>query len=294
MSTTGEPIQQTFADLPKSCLAAHILALEYRQPGTKKGFRMKTILALLLLSPMASLAQSPFDGTWIIDTSTNQPPQKLTLYSLAKGQFRGPAWATSIKADGNDQQVPANGYWDTISVRIVDDHTVEIVYKKAGKVMFNEVNTVSPDGNTLTQVVKDTTEAEAVTIETHSKRVGQQLADSHAISGSWQVVKVKRSENSSIISYKCTADGFSAETPLGEKFDAKFDGKFYPVEDDPGHTMVSLRLINANTVEQTGKRDGKIISVMTLTVAPDGKSIHVVRENKEDNTTGSFEMRKKP
>ena len=87
---------------------------------------MKTILALLLLlSPVASLAQSPFDGTWIIDTSTNQPPQKLTLYSLAKGQFRGPDWTTSVKADGNDQQVPANGYWDTISVRIVDDHTVE-------------------------------------------------------------------------------------------------------------------------------------------------------------------------
>src|SRR2546430_1333852 len=134
---------------------------------------MKTILALLLLSPVASLAQSPFDGTWIIDTGTNQPPQKLTLYSLAKGQFRGPDWATSVKADGNDQQVPANGYWDTISVRIVDDHTVELIYKKAGKIMFNEVNTVSLDGNTLTQVVKDTTEAEAVTIETYSKRVGQ-------------------------------------------------------------------------------------------------------------------------
>ena len=114
------------------------------------------------------------------------------------------------------------------------------------------------------------------------------------MSGSWRAYKVKRSKNSSIIKYKCTADGFSAETPLGEKFDAKFDGNFYPVEDDPGHTMVSLKLINANTVEQTGKRDGKIISVMRLTVSPDGKSIHGVRENKEDNTSGAFEMRKQP
>jgi len=67
---------------------------------------MKTILALLLLSPITSLAQSPFDGTWIIDTSTNQPSQKLTLYSLANGQFRGPDWAASVKPDGNDQKVP--------------------------------------------------------------------------------------------------------------------------------------------------------------------------------------------
>ena len=105
---------------------------------------------------------------------------------------------------------------------------------------------------------------------------------------------MQRSRNGSIIRYKCTADGFSAETPLGEKFDAKFDGKFYRVEDDPGHTFVSLKLIDANTVEQTGKRDGKIISVMRLTVSPDGKSIHGVRENKEDNTTGAFEMHKQP
>jgi hypothetical protein len=105
---------------------------------------------------------------------------------------------------------------------------------------------------------------------------------------------VKRSKNGSIIKYKCTADGFSAETPLGEKFDAKFDGKFYPVEDDPGHTMVSLKLINANTVEQTGKRDGKIVSVMRLTVSPDGKSIHGVWESKEGNASNDFDMRKQP
>ena len=57
---------------------------------------------------------------------------------------------------------------------------------------------------------------------------------------------------------------------------------------------INLKLINANTVEQTGKRDGKIISVMRLTVSPDGKSIHAVRENKEDTTSGSFDMRKLP
>ena len=133
--------------------------------------------------------------------------------------------------------------------------------------------------------MKDTTEAQAVTIESLSKRVDHGPTGSHALSGTWQAYKVSKSKIGSTITYRCTADGFSAETPLGEKFDAKFDGKFYPVEDDPGHTMVSLKLINASTVEQTGKRDGKIVSVMRLTVSPDGKSIHGVRENKEDNTT---------
>lgn len=251
---------------------------------------MKILFALLLWSPVVTLAQSPFDGTWIIDTNTTQIPRKPAVYLIAKGMFQ---WAgAEIKADGTDQKVPETGYWDTISVRVVDDHTVEIISKKAGKPMFTEVDTVSPDGGTLTQVVKDTTEAQAVTIETLSKRVEQGPAGSHALSGSWQAYKTNQSKNGSTIKYRCTAEGFSGETPLGEKFDAKFDGKDYPVEDDPAHSMVSVKLLNPNTVEQTGKRDGKIVGVLRLTVALDGETIHATYQNKEANTTTSYEMRK--
>jgi hypothetical protein len=84
-----------------------------------------------------------------------------------------------------------------------------------------------------------------------SKRVEHGPAGSHALSGTWRAYKTKRSKNGAIIRYRCTADGFSAETPLGEKYDAKFDGKDYPVEDDPAHTMVAVKLVSATTVEQT-------------------------------------------
>jgi len=253
---------------------------------------MKILFALLLLSPVAAFAQSLFDGTWIIDADTMRLPEKPAEYLLAKGMFRSAG--TEIKADGNDQKVPETGYSDTMSVRVADDHTVEIISKKAGKTMFTEVDTVSPDGSILTQVVKDTTEAQAVTIETLSRRVEPGPAGSHVLSGSWQAYKTNRSKNGSTIKYRCTADGFSAETALGEKFDAKFDGKDYPVEDDPARSTVSVKLLNPNTIEQTGKRDGKIVGVLRLTVAADGETIHVSYENKESNTTTSYGMRKQP
>ena len=47
-------------------------------------------------------------------------------------------------------------------------------------------------------------------------------------------------------------------------------------------------------MEQTNKRDGKVVGVLRLTVAPDGKTIHATYENKEANTTTSYEMRKQP
>jgi len=250
---------------------------------------MRTLLVFLLFIQSGS-TESPFDGTWIIDSGATGLPDKPAVFLLANGMFG--LVGRQIRADGTDQKVPETGYWDTMSVRIVDDRTVEIISKKAGKAMFTEVDTISADGKALTQVVKDTTEAQAVTIETLSKRLEKGPDGSHALSGSWQAYKVNRSRNGSIITYRCTQDGFSAKTPLGEGFDAKFDGKFYPVEDDPAHTMVMLKLLNPNTVEQIAKRDGKIVAVLRLTVEPDGRTIHATYENKEDNTTTRSEMRK--
>jgi hypothetical protein len=258
---------------------------------------MKTLLALLLFAPVASLAQSPFDATWIIDTKTIDLPQKPAIYLLLNGMFRCSdcnGANIEIKADGQDHKVGETGYRDTVSVRVLDAYTVEIVSKKAGKTMFTEVDTVSQDGATLTEVVKDTTEAQPVTIETLSKRVDHGPAGSHTLSGSWRAYKINKSHNGSTITYKCTADGFSAETPLGEKFDAKFDGKDYLVEDDPARTMVSVKLLSSNTIEQTNKRDGKVVGVLRLTVAPGGETIRATYENKEASTTTRYIMLKQP
>jgi len=249
------------------------------------------LLALFLLSSNAR-SQSPFDGTWVIDTGKNEnlSSEKPRVLSVADGVFR--EGDRQIKADGSDQNVPATGYWDTVSVRILDDRTVEVVSKKAGKPMFTETDTVSADGNTLTKVMKDTTEAEAVTFESDFRRIAPAPAGAHAVSGSWQVFKESRSENSTIIKYKCTSQGFTAETPSGEKLEAKFDGKLYEMEDDPGHTMVSVKLINPYTVEQTNVRDGKIAFIVTLEVTPDGRSIHATLRSKEGGNVKTWTLHK--
>jgi len=251
-------------------------------------------LLLVVLFPTASRSQSPFDGTWVIDTNNNRnfAAEKPIAFSIADGMYRD--GDRVVKADGKDQKVPATGYWDTVSVRIVDDHTVEVTYKKTGKPMFTDTDTVSPDGDTLTQVVKDTTEAEAVTYESVFRRIAPAPPGAHVLSGSWQIFKQSRSANSTIITYKCTSQGFSAETPLGEKFDAKFDGKFYLIEDDPARTMVAVKRINANMVEMTNQRDGKIVFVVRLEVMPDGKAIHASSESKEDGSIKTWELHKKP
>jgi hypothetical protein len=125
---------------------------------------VKALIVLLLLAP-SSFSQSPFDGTWVTIPPLQRKP---AVYFLAKGMFRcsGCMADITVKADGYDQKVAETAYWDTLNVQMVDSHTVEIIAKKAGKTMLTEVDAISPDGSTLTQLVKDTTETETVTIET--------------------------------------------------------------------------------------------------------------------------------
>jgi len=253
---------------------------------------MKTLLILLLAAaPALSFAQSPFDGTWVIEQNATLP-QKPIEFSLANGTFHctGCIITMDAKADGLDHKVPEADYWDTINVEALDSHALEIIAKKAGKTMYTEFDAISPDGDTLTQLVKDTTEADTVTIETMSRRLSKGPADAHLISGTWHAYETHRSSNASFITYKCTPEGFSGESPIGEKFDAKFDGKFYPVEDDPGHTMVAARLLAPNEVLLTHKRKEKIVSTSQMTADPDGKTIHVVFENKDAGTTATFDF----
>jgi hypothetical protein len=254
---------------------------------------MKWLIFLLVLLSSTAFSQSPFDGAWLF---TPQLAAEPAVYLLAKGIFRcSGCWPNmEIAADGDDHKVAGAPYWDTVNVQIVDAHTVVFIARKAGKTMFTEVDAVTSDGNTLTQVVKDTTEAATVTLETRNRRIAKATAGSHAISGSWRAYETHRSRNGSITQYKCTADGFSAETPLGEKFSAKFDGKDYPVEDDPAGTMVSAKLLNPSEVELATKRNGKLVAIKQMSVAPDGKSIHVVFKNGEGETISVFDLQKQP
>ena len=78
----------------------------------------------------------------------------------------------------------------------------------------------------------------------------------------------------------------------GNSYDAKFDGKEYPIQGDPGHTMVTLKRIGQDTIEETSKRDGKVVGVARMTVSSDGKSIHVDYSDKQRGTTMAYAMEK--
>jgi hypothetical protein len=243
-----------------------------------------------------AFAQGPFDGTWRVDLQKVAFSQKPDKWELVNGMYSCSTCVPTIniKADGTDQKVAGARSYDTMSIQVIDDRTLIITRKKGGKMTSVAKETVDADGSLLT--IQGTSYPEngsqPITSTMVASRVEKGAPGSHATSGAWTPKSVNASENGLTITLKSTGDGLSLSTPSGFSYTAKFDGKDYPPKGDPSVDMVSLKRVDANTFEESDKRDGKVTDVTRFTVSADGRSLNVLDDNKLQGRTTKYVMAK--
>jgi hypothetical protein len=238
---------------------------------------MRILIAAALLVPAAAFASSAFDGTWKGRVDSLKVAGKPDVFVIVDGMYTCSSCSPEIKikANGADQKVTGHDYYDTVAVKIVDATTIERTSKQAGKVVGTSTLTVSKDGSALSGKFTDYTGAKPATAAFTEKRVAAAPAGAHATSGSWQQDKLSDANDAlTMVTYEMTGDHFSMHAN-GQSYNAKFDGKEYPVEGDPGHTVVTLKRIDANTVVETDRRGGKITDEIRLAAAKDGKTVEL-------------------
>jgi len=257
---------------------------------------MKILITALLFAPAAALAGSAFDGTWKLRPDSVKSTGKPDVIVVADGVYTCSSCVPEIKvkADGTEQKVTGHAYYDTVAVTVLSPTSVQINDKKAGKPTLDLTYSVSADGKTLTTKVVDHTGAKTANQTFTATRVAAGPAGAHAISGSWQGGPVTAAdEAASTVHYAMTADGFSMKWN-GQSYDAKFDGKEYPLVGDPGHTRVTLRKIDDNNVEETDYRLGKKTDEIHLAAAADGKTVAVTDKDVQAGQTTTFTLDKQP
>ena len=131
---------------------------------TREGF-VRNLFALLLFAASFLSAQSRFDGTWEMQMDTLRfagPPEE---YVFDKEMYHCLSCVpkVDVRTDGIDQKVAGFPNYDTLAVRILDSNSVKFTMKKAGKPTFVCTETVSPDGQTMTEEFTNTIESETVT-----------------------------------------------------------------------------------------------------------------------------------
>ena len=250
-----------------------------------------------LLLPLLAAAQSPFDGTWKVDMNKVDFPKKPDVYLLQNGMYECKTCVPpiNIKANGDAQKVSGHPYYNTVAIKVISDHEIEETDMKDGKVVATSKTTVSSDGKTATFEFTDSSNSNAapVTGKGEAVRVASGPAGSNAISGSWRTTKMEDiSENAITWSYKVDGDMLTMTSPTGQTYTAKMDGTEAPMKGDPGVTTVSVKMMGKDTLEETDRRNGKVISVTRSTVTSDGKMMKIDSDDKMRGTTMKFEAMK--
>lgn len=261
---------------------------------------MKRLLCFVafpgLLLTLPSAAQSVFDGTWKIDMNKVDFSKKPDEFLLQNGMYTCKTCVPdyTIKADGTDQAVTGHPYYNSVAIKVVNDHSIEETDKKNGKVVATSTSTVSSNGDSMMFTFSDSSDTNGgppVTGSGEAKREKKGPDGSNAISGSWRTTKIEGlSDNATTFSYKVSGDEITMSTPTGQTYTAKVNGPDVPMKGDPGISSVSVKMIGKDTLEETAKRGDKVISVFKLTVAHDGKTAKAVSEDKLQNRSTSFDV----
>ena len=260
---------------------------------------MKKVLvaAVFALMPAMVAAQSPFDGTWKTDVASIDFPAKPSVYVFKDGMYECKTCATKtlVKTDGKDQKIEGNPYADTLAVKIIDKYNLEMVSKKAGKVVAKRKIAVSTDGNSMMVTYENNSAVnkEIVKGANSYARTAYDRTAPHQMSGSWKAIKAeKRTDNGLIVTYKTEGGMLNMSAPTGETYSAKTDGVDVPFKGDPGITTVSLKLAKKNVLEETFKRAGKVVAMNRMDVDAGGKKAKVDWVDYLTRTNGNYAMMK--
>jgi hypothetical protein len=239
----------------------------------------------MLATPAASIGQSSFNGTWKVDFNSAMP-KKVNVWLLQSGTYKCMSCSpiVDVISDGKDQRVKGQPY-DTISVKIVDSRTVEEIEKKDGQVVSDEKFTISQDGKTITD--------EFGNWKLIMRRVEKAPIGAHELSGSWQPFRMESiSDKELLVTYRLEGETLSMSRPSGQSYTAKLNGTDAPYKGDPVTNGIALKRIDQNTIEETAKLNGKVVSVTRMAVGSDGKSMTVSVQDAQDGTTNQFRMLK--
>jgi endonuclease YncB( thermonuclease family) len=75
----------------------------------------------------------------------------------------------------------------------------------------------------------------------------------------------------------------AAGKPTGIDYTATFDGKDVTVKGAPAYDTTSLKRVDANTTEQTRKKEGKTVQTATRKISADGKTMTVTTRGKDES-----------
>ena len=235
------------------------------------------------------------NGVWEADLASVKFEGKPDEFLLQGGTYKCNTCIPPLTAaaDGQFHPVADRPYYDSMSVKTVDDRTVEFRRRKGDREVGNNTLQVSADGNTLTNKFHDaTTPGSEFDGTTTLRRAGPAPAGAHAVSGQWTPDKVGNYTPEALrLSYQVDGNKVTSSVQ-GQTYAAEIGGPAVAVQNDPGGTTVAVVREGAG-LKETYTRDGKQVAIVTVVPNSEGTSVTITSSDPRDGSKVSWTANKR-
>jgi hypothetical protein len=179
-----------------------------------------------------------------------------------------------FKFDGQDNPVTGSTLYDMASWKQIDPRAFEHTMKKDSKVVYTVRTVCAADGKTRTwKNTRNLANGGTATSEGIQERTAGEVDPSNPLLGNWRQIPFMKIEGK----------GKGIRLMSGITYTANFDGKDYPVTGSNNTDTVSLKRLNAQTVEQTSKKGAKVVLKSNWVMSDGGKTLTITSKGTRSN-----------
>lgn len=242
-----------------------------------------------------SASLEALNGTWKADLASIKFEGKPNEFVLQGGTYDCKTCIPplTVAADGQFHPVADRPYFDSISVKAVDDRIVEIRRRKGDREVSSTTMQVSEDGNALSTKFTNANNLSAPPIKgtETARRAGPAPAGSHAVSGQWTPDRLQDySEDALNITFRIAGNQVSMNVQ-GESYTAEIGGPAVPVQGDTGGTTVAVTR-DGNGLRETSTRGGKEVNHTIIMPSADGSSVTFTSTDPRDGSKTTWTAKK--
>jgi hypothetical protein len=238
---------------------------------------MKMLALTLILAgsalPGSVLAADPRTGTWkyVSGNSAISPTRDFMIEAAPSGYTitdPGGKRATA-QLDGKDYPVPNDPDTDETSMKRGAGQSLEVSLKKGGKLLVILVLTASGNGKEVALRQGNTSEIWT--------RVGGS-SDRDPLSGTWTLDE-ERSYPGAVMKFQPVGEnGVQSTWQDGSQCTAEFDGQEHQCAGAGNPETITLKMIDARTVEELRKGRGFGMETARFVVSPDDRRLTITRD----------------
>lgn len=242
-----------------------------------------------------SASLEALNGTWKADLASIKFEGKPNEILLQAGTYDCKTCIPplTVAADGQFHPVADRPYFDSISVKAVDDRNVEIRRRRGDREVSSTTMQVSADGNTMTSQFTNANNPDVQPTKgtETARRAGPAPTGAHAVSGQWTPDRIQDySEDALNISFRVAGNQVTMNAK-GETYTAEIGGPAVPIQGDSGGTTIALAR-EGNGLRETATRGGKVVNHTVIMPSPDGSSVTFTSTDPRDGEKTTWTAKK--